>query len=530
MLIQVVKLAKMTQLSIIKEIKESKSYVIILTLYAFLFMFFCSKLSPLYPSNEWADVNVYYNIGKAIMNGRVLYTESFDPKGPLIFIIYGLGYLVSNTTFIGVFLIYFMAWAMTLTFSFITLRRQLNGNSYLAMLGSLFIPILSLPYMHSGGSVEELILLLQVVSLLSILEYFTNNTKELSAIRMCLLGIASAAIFFLKLNLTAGLLFLLAGLFIDIAIYKKYQTFLKQASYYLLGILIISLPICLYLYLNAALVEAFDIYILLNLKLSSDLTFTELMSKGAGRIYDMLRTNTVGAVLCFVGAFYFPIKHIKNKIGKFTFISSACALLFFIFFGGVFHFYYPLPLYAYSTLGILSVLLFLNKQIQLIESRKLVLFSVLASLLLCLGTTKLFDMGGKALIGGVSPSGVGYDFSRIIAKEANPTLLNLAFGDTNSIFTLCNIVPNVKYFTGLNIDPIKYPQLRNEQTKYIENQVTQFIVINNITPSIESYNYFSNLDALKKNYTLIATYNGEEEYQHGKYPCTTYLYKRKNEK
>lgn len=87
-------------------IVKDKNILILLSLYSFLLLFFCSKMSPLYPINEWSDVNLYYNIGKAIFNGRTLYAEAFDHKGPLIFFIYGIGYAISNTSFIGMFLMY----------------------------------------------------------------------------------------------------------------------------------------------------------------------------------------------------------------------------------------------------------------------------------------------------------------------------------------------------------------------------------------------------------------------------------------
>jgi hypothetical protein len=51
-------------------IVKDKNILILLSLYSFLLLFFCSKMSPLYPINEWSDVNLYYNIGKAIFNGR----------------------------------------------------------------------------------------------------------------------------------------------------------------------------------------------------------------------------------------------------------------------------------------------------------------------------------------------------------------------------------------------------------------------------------------------------------------------------
>lgn len=56
-------------------------------------------MSPLYLSNEWSDINIYETIGRAIMSGKSLYVDVFDPKGPMIFIIYALGSKLSSSLF-----------------------------------------------------------------------------------------------------------------------------------------------------------------------------------------------------------------------------------------------------------------------------------------------------------------------------------------------------------------------------------------------------------------------------------------------
>lgn len=77
----------------------------------------CSKSSPLYPLNDWMDANIFYTMGKAMMNGSVLYRDVFDHKGPLLYLIYGLGWCVDHTGFLGVFLLEIAAFAAFLYWS-----------------------------------------------------------------------------------------------------------------------------------------------------------------------------------------------------------------------------------------------------------------------------------------------------------------------------------------------------------------------------------------------------------------------------
>lgn len=84
---------------------------------AVLLLAVCSKSSPLYPLNDWMDANIFYTMGKAMMNGSVLYRDVFDHKGPLLYLIYGLGWCVDHTGFFGVFLFEIIAFSAFLYWS-----------------------------------------------------------------------------------------------------------------------------------------------------------------------------------------------------------------------------------------------------------------------------------------------------------------------------------------------------------------------------------------------------------------------------
>ena len=84
--------------------KELQNYAVIMFI-AFCFLAICSRSSFIYPCNNWDDSNSYFTMGKVMMNGGVIYRDAFDQKGPLLYFIYGLGYLMSNTTFVGVFVL-----------------------------------------------------------------------------------------------------------------------------------------------------------------------------------------------------------------------------------------------------------------------------------------------------------------------------------------------------------------------------------------------------------------------------------------
>lgn len=101
-----------------KASKEDKIIYSLLFLFALLVCFFNTKNSPFYLFNDWCDPNIYFSIGKGVFNGKIPYKDLFDHKGPLIFLIYGIGYLISNMTLSGIFLIQVCLWTVSMIYAY----------------------------------------------------------------------------------------------------------------------------------------------------------------------------------------------------------------------------------------------------------------------------------------------------------------------------------------------------------------------------------------------------------------------------
>ena len=88
----------------------------------------CSKSSFLYPLNVWVDANCFFTMGKAMFNGKVLYLDLFDQKGPLLFFIYGLASLISYKTFLGVFILEVISFTIFLYYAYKLIRMYLKED------------------------------------------------------------------------------------------------------------------------------------------------------------------------------------------------------------------------------------------------------------------------------------------------------------------------------------------------------------------------------------------------------------------
>lgn len=109
---------------------DSKAYVII-AIFVVALLFVISPDSCTHDLFDRTDSAIFFMSGKSWMNGMVPYVDFTDAKGPLLWLIYGAGYVLSKTDYIGVFWIscLFVIASYLLTFKvsciFLSVRRSL---------------------------------------------------------------------------------------------------------------------------------------------------------------------------------------------------------------------------------------------------------------------------------------------------------------------------------------------------------------------------------------------------------------------
>lgn len=145
-----------------------------LFLYCFLFLFFTSFLSPLFDYNTWCDVNVYNAIGLAIVDGKTLYVDVFDHKGPLLYFLYTTNSHFNFSHFFGVFLFEIFVFTLYLIYIYKLLRIFISSPSLCFFIAVLF-PFLYLFYSLYEGSPEDFILSFQAIFLFYFVRYLKSE-------------------------------------------------------------------------------------------------------------------------------------------------------------------------------------------------------------------------------------------------------------------------------------------------------------------------------------------------------------------
>ncbi len=219
----------------------NKKQILSLTVFVVILLLLISPDSYLYDLFLMGDSNVFYMSGKAWMNGMLPYVDFSDSKGPLLWLIYGVGYLLSSTSKVGVFWISCLWYVGIFLYMYRTARFYLDGRqSFFATL--LMSTSFFFPFVHREIRAEDFCLLFICASLYETIRYLETHAQI--ARSLFVLGICVSATLLIKFNITAIIAF-----FVLCVLYhavKGKEAFLKPCASLVLGFMLLFLPFMLY--------------------------------------------------------------------------------------------------------------------------------------------------------------------------------------------------------------------------------------------------------------------------------------------
>ena len=109
-----------------KPSKENTRAVMLCALYSLILLFFLSPDSYIHDLVGHYDSAWFFTCGKAWMNGMTPYVDFADSKGPLLWLIYGIGYLISHHSYVGVFWMSIVFYTATLFIAYKLCRLYLE--------------------------------------------------------------------------------------------------------------------------------------------------------------------------------------------------------------------------------------------------------------------------------------------------------------------------------------------------------------------------------------------------------------------
>ena len=481
---------------------KNKKIILFCFIVSLIILLIASKSSPLYPLNDWCDANAFFTMGKGLFNGKIIFKDLFEQKGPFLYLIYGIGYLISNTSFTGVFILEVISSTIFLYITHKIINLYLK-EKYSYIILPLFALILytSVAFRH-GSSCEEFCFPMIIYSLYELIKY--AKTNKINNKKIYIVGIMAGLIFLTKYTLLGVNFAFILCIFISLIKQKKYKKAINYTFIYVLGIITPIIPWLIYFALNNAIKDFFNVYIFINLfsytKANVNI-FTKLLNCFicfAKNLY----SNKLYILIIFT-SLLIPIFNKKINIReKIVILSALICSIIFIYIGGIYFAYYILPILIF----ILFILIYIVKKVKIKLNKYLYIpYIILIIILTYVISPNTYLMKYK------KEDLVQYKFKDIIMQKENPTILNYGFLDMG-FYTTTGIVPNTKYFEKLNFDYKKYPENIDELNKYIDNKEIDFVIF--VAKGKES---FPITESLIKNYKLIS-----QEKQ--KYEGKTYYY------
>lgn len=416
---------------------------------AFVVLTICTKSSFLYPFNDWVDANCFFTVGKSMAEGKVLYRDIYEQKGILLYVLHALAYRISADTFFGVYLLEVLAGALFLFFAYKTVRLYARRGIlfWLPWLGALIYA--SASFCH-GDSAEELCMPI-LTACIYLSERSFRRGKTLSFWNWFVAGVLGGCVLWIKFNLL--------GFFLGWALVPLYRTLrdkgvlsvLRAAAGVLLGVLVPSVPVLVYFLKNDAISDLWTAYFYNNIFLYSAAQDAEqgvfaLLQMLYSRVRMFISWAYPFAVPAFIGmVWYSLVSPAKYRLAP---AFAALLLVPLIFSGSLNLMYYWLAFAPFAVYGLIPLCVLTDRLLKQDFRRVTAALTVLS--LVCAGLFSWVFSSNTYLIQYEKEVMPQYQFKEIILSVEDPSLLNYGFLD-GGFYTVCNLVPECKYFCTLNI-------------------------------------------------------------------------------
>lgn len=447
----------------------------------------CSKSSFLYPLNDWVDSNCFFTVGKSMMNGLVVYRDLLEQKGPFLYALHAVAWLISKDTFAGVYLIEVWAAAFFLFYSHRAIRLICDSDWTLVLIPFMAAAIYTSQSFSYGDSVEELSLPLLAYAMWIGMDALQNG-REITRREYFLIGLTSGLIFWSKFTLVG---YYLGWFLFPAAEYVRrgrWKELLRSVGIIVCGVAAATIPFVIYFGINGAIGDWLTVYLYDNLFRytvgpADGGGMRALLKNMLGSVMLTVRDNTALVLLSLMGVWYYLCK--RSKTALFLVVTAAFTVVF-AFIGGRYFSYYPFVIAVFAPYGFLLLPEpLINQGTRFPHTRAGI--AVLAVLLAFSTVFSSLFTPNRYLKGAPKEEMPQYKFASIIGTDGTATLLNYGFLD-GGFYTVTNTIPNCKVFCRLNLD---HEQMKAIQDTYLEEELVEYVVTRNEELTCENYECIS---------------------------------------
>lgn len=464
--------------------KLTKKELIFLILSAAVTMTVVSTNSPLYPFNPWDDVNCFFTLGRGIIHGLVPYRDLYEQKGPLLYFIYALAALISEKSFVGVWIIEIVQASVFAIFSWKTVKLFVDTPKYTVFLIPLLLGITySLKMFNCGGNAEELCFPLLTAALYFGLKSIEKGDGLPSDNEALICGIITGALFWIKFTFVG----FMAGFCIYILIISiRYKKFLKLWSLvwrFIVGFLMLSAPIIIYFLVNKSLEYLGEAYFVNIIKYHSSGPLTGLSAVPVISFFYNPYYVFWHIIFIYPGygimmalsiiSFFFVINRHPVKVLSFLFLtfSFAAGIVFLRLFVLYYYGYILSYVFCFTLIPVCKAL---NALIKLTEKSKGIISVLVCALLLTTYVISLLQNNNMYLFLQKKEYLAQYRFAETISQTDNANILTYDVMDAG-FYTAAGVLPRNRYYCFQNIEK-NYSPILEEQHRLINEGYYDYII------------------------------------------------------
>lgn len=488
-------------------------------------MIFVTCSSPLYSFNFWNDANVYLTLGRGILHGVVPYRDLYEQKGPLFYLIHAIAALISQDSFIGVWIIEI---CMALLFSFFTWKTvklcTTPQRHAVLLMPMLISAVYTVGMLNFGDSTEEFCFPLLTIIFYIVLRDSTVTEDRLPSSKSALIiGMLTAVLLWIKytfLGPVIGLCILMVVWTIKPRAWKRLAI---DIGMFLAGLAVTSLPVILYLVVNNALYDMFTAYFYNNIFFYLDKVVYDLPILSAPIIGKLIMpfVNLLGIcllfpkypvflLLCIAGLFCCN-KDLRSRAVQVFVVTFYISILATMSRQQILPYYGYITMYVAPYAGIACSFLFsfLDKRLTVRDGLIPMLLTLLSVAILSFNIVTNKNMFMLRYQKSDYPQ---YKFAEAIKETPDANILTYDLMDYG-FYLASGTLPKTKYYCYLTIEE-SWPVILEEQTRMIKNKEFDYIIAHSNEYDWEGYEVIDSADII---YTGIT---GD------KYRGIFYLYKK----
>lgn len=266
------------------------------------------------------DESVFMYIGKQMLSGKVPYRDLFDHKGIILYFFNYLGFLISDNSYLGIWLVCVVN-AFAFALMQIKLLNMFTDNKTIILISQFIIMwLFAVKLDNSANMTEGYALPWITLTLYICLKYIMKGSYKIY--EMVLIGVSFAVIFFLRPNMI-GVFVLIPIILVSMLIRKKKFEILRCIVACIIGVLLICIPVMIYFLKTDSLSYMIKYYLKFNLIYSGKENSIGTVCYAMLALVKALRVSPLLLILLGIPLSYRDKVYICNIVAWFSSLTLA---------------------------------------------------------------------------------------------------------------------------------------------------------------------------------------------------------------